>query len=142
MTKRARTPAWWEQPIFTDGPETEWFARSVFQKACQAGKTVHWRCTPTRCSAEELDQRLRDAGYRLVLEHDDRPRARSNGEGQLRRVYVRTAGDGVVIVNRDGAGVSLSVASFEPSLIARLLTSEKAIKRASRTGRRADLPRS
>lgn len=142
MTQRTRTPAWWETPRFTDGPETEWFVRSVFEEACRAGKTIYWRCTPMHCSVEQLDRTLLEGGCRLILEHDDHARTRRRDASQLHRVYVRRTGDGVVIVNRDDDGVRLSVASFEPSLIARLLPSKKPLGPPSTTTRRAPHHRS
>ncbi len=113
ITKSQVRP-WWETITFTHGPETEWFARSVFREACRTGKTIYWRCAPARGSVEHLDRLLAAAGCRLVLEHQDRPRTR-RGTTQLHRVYVRK--DGVAIVNREGAtAVSLSIASTDRGL--------------------------
>ncbi len=117
---RAEAPAWWENLTFTHGPETEWFARSVFRDVCRAGKTIYWRCTPTTRSLEELDRRLTAAGFRLVLEHCDRPSGQRRKE-HLHRIYVGTDGASVAIVNREGtARVDLSVASLDRDIADRL----------------------
>jgi hypothetical protein len=116
---RSEVPAWWETLTFTHGPETEWFARSVFAEACRAGKTIYWSCSPARGALEPLHQRLMTAGFRLVLEHRDRPRER-RGKEQLHRVYVRAEGDSLAVVNREGAAVTCSTASFDKALAERL----------------------
>jgi hypothetical protein len=130
---RPAAPAWWETLAFTHGPETEWFARSVFREACRADKTIYWRCAPTRHSVEELDRRLVAAGFRPVLEHRDQPRER-RGKEQLHRVYVRAEGDGLAVVNREGAAVTCSTASFDKALAERL--AEPALRAGSRGARR------
>ena len=120
-------PQWWENLTFTHGPETEWFARSVFREACRIGKTIYWSCSPARISLEQLHEHLVTAGFRLVLEHRDRPTTK-RGKERLHRVYVRE--DGLAIVNREGAAaISLSVASFDRGLAERLdrLTAERAV---------------
>lgn len=133
-TEAAHESAWWDSVRFSDGPETEWFVRSAFGAACRARTAIYWRCMSTRRSVETLDERLREAGWRLIVEHNDHPRTCGRRQGQLHRVYVEKDGNGVAIVNRTSSGVSLSVASFDAALAERLTEDPGASKERSRRG--------
>src|SRR5690242_1531863 len=111
-------PAWWDKLVFSEGPETDWFVRSVFREICSRGRPVYSCVTNSSVDLASLDAFLITAGLRLALERVEGVGARSE---ILERIYVRE--DSIVRTHCDPSGdVYLALESFDRSLRESLAT--------------------
>ena len=102
--------AWWDNLVFSDGSETDWFVRTAFAEACGGGPV--FSCfTDASVDLDRLDAFLVEAGLKLAVDRID-----TIGAGEsVERIYVRE--DGIARVTGDASGdMYLALESFDRSL--------------------------